>query len=127
MVPISGHDAWRLEDTCRWYLLEVSDADLTQDRAILTMDIIRQGRVRDFLGFNRARHAVIEAAILATRLTLLSKIKVTDQMETLRTWVQKTGGAQESEAMDIVWKYMQNHWNSAGSCPESRNEIISNS
>ena len=127
MVPISGQGAWRLEDTCRWYLLELTDADLAQDRANLTMDIIGQGNVRDFLGFNRARHAVIEGAILATRLTLLSKIEISDQMATLRTWVQKTGGPKESEAMDLLWEHMQRHWSPSGSRPENRNEIISKS
>ena len=33
--------------------------------------MVDQGRLRDFFGFNRAKHAVIEAAILATRLSLL--------------------------------------------------------
>ena len=34
-------------------------------------ETVAEGRRRDFFGLNRAKHAVVEAAILATRVPLL--------------------------------------------------------
>ena len=39
--------------------------------ATLHCQVVADGRLRDFLGFNRAKHAVVEAAILATRVAHL--------------------------------------------------------
>ena len=36
------------------------------------LPVVDEGRLRDFFGFNRAKHAVVEAAILATRIAFLS-------------------------------------------------------
>ena len=54
--------------------------------------MVGEGRVRDFFGFNRAQHAVLEAAILATRVGLLPAGEIFAQLERLRPLVAKTGG-----------------------------------
>jgi hypothetical protein len=51
-----------------------------------------------FAGFNRAQSAVIEAAILVSRLNMLPQEKIDAEMAYLRIAVEKTAGARELEA-----------------------------
>src|SRR5437867_4293937 len=60
-----------LQDACRYYEFCVTALDDRQDRASIEARVVYAGRLRDFFGFNRAKHAVLEAAILATRTALL--------------------------------------------------------
>jgi hypothetical protein len=59
-----------------------------------------------FLGFNRAQAAVIEAAILVSRLEMLPRDKIEKEIAYLQIAVGKTAGAAEQEAwqwlMDLV-------------------------
>ena len=57
---------------------------------------------RPFIGYNRARHAVVEAAILSTRLHLLGAEEVGRQMALLAPLVEKTGGSREREAWEAI-------------------------
>jgi hypothetical protein len=53
-----------------------------------------------FRGFNRAQAAVIEAAILVSRLRLLPRDKIDREMNYLETAVNKTASPIEAEAWD---------------------------
>ncbi len=56
-----------------------------------------------FPGFNRAQAAVIEGAVLVTRLHLLPADKVDAEMAYLQTAIDKTAGPAEAEA----WRWLQ--------------------
>ncbi|MFN0050617.1 MAG: DUF447 domain-containing protein, partial [Planctomycetales bacterium] len=64
------------------------------------------GRLRDFFGFHRARHAVLEGAILATRVHLLSPGEIQSEFDRLKTIVHKTAGPREREAFDMLREYV---------------------
>jgi len=51
-----------------------------------------------FRGFNRAQSAVIEAAILASRLSLLPREKIEREIAYLAIGIEKTAGSRETEA-----------------------------
>lgn len=51
-----------------------------------------------FLGYNRAQAAVLEAAILSTRLKMLTPEKILGEMNYLAIAISKTAGAAEREA-----------------------------
>lgn len=53
-----------------------------------------------FPGFNRAKAAVLEAAILVSRLNMLPWEKVDREIEYLRIAIDKTAGDEEREAWD---------------------------
>lgn len=55
-----------------------------------------------FHGFNRAQAAVIEAAILASRLHMLPREKVDTEMAYLAIAIAKTAGPQELEAWEWI-------------------------
>jgi len=60
--------------------------------------VVRQALHAPFAGFNRAQAAVVEAAILVSRLDLLPREKVEKEMAFLATAVSKTAGPAEEEA-----------------------------
>jgi uncharacterized protein len=61
-------------------------------------EILHREQHAPFEGFNRARNAVLECAILLTRLHLLPREKIDREIEYLAIAVEKTAGAREREA-----------------------------
>lgn len=64
----------------------------------MAVEVVHTEIVREFFGFNRAKHAVLEAAILATRIGLLPRSEIESEFERLAVIVKKTGGQQEHQA-----------------------------
>lgn len=95
-----------LADACRWYEFRVRSLDDREPRTRIECVVQQTGRGRDFLGFNRANHAVIEAAILATRLHLLDAQTVRDELQRLSVIVDKTAGSQQRRAFDFLRSYV---------------------
>jgi hypothetical protein len=91
-----------LSDACRWYEFEIVEIDDHDDRAEMSAKVVHSGRLRDLFGFNRAKHAVLEAAILATRVHLLPQDEILHQFELLKVPVHKTAGPRETEAFDLL-------------------------
>jgi hypothetical protein len=69
--------------------------------------VVHRGTRREFLGFNRARNAVIEAAIHVTRLHLLPRAFIESELERLQVIVDKTAGPAEREAMALLADYVR--------------------
>lgn len=69
--------------------------------------VVHAERIRDFFGFNRGKHAVVEAAILASRVQLLSPQILFAEMERLRIPVDKTGGEREHQAFDLLERFVR--------------------
>ncbi len=63
-----------------------------------------------FLGFNRAQAAVIEAAILVSRLNFLPRQKIEQEMAYLEIAVSKTSGPAEVEAWHWLKKKVADHF-----------------
>jgi hypothetical protein len=99
-------DGLILADACRWYAFRVRSIDESQPRSQIVADVVDRGRVRDFFGFNRAKHAVVEAAILATRVGLLPRGEIAAEFARLAAPVQKTGGEQELRAFEFLQGYV---------------------
>jgi uncharacterized protein len=102
LVPAVKVRGQVLRDACRFYEFRVRDMDARGERVRIDVDVVHTGRLRDFFGFNRAKHAVVEAAILATRLAILPREHITAEYEKLAVIVDKTGGAQEKEAFAFL-------------------------
>ena len=66
-----------------------------------------------FEGLNRAKAAVIEAAILVSRLDFLPRDKVEREIEYLRIAVEKTAGAAEQEAWGWLMEKIRGHYAAA--------------
>jgi hypothetical protein len=94
-----------LADCCRWYEFEVRELDDSHERAEMLARVIHTGRRREFFGFNRAKHAVLEAAILATRVHLIAREEILSELNRLKPAVSKTGGPAEIEAFALLEGY----------------------
>jgi len=64
--------------------------------------LLRLATHAPFMGFNRAQAAVIEAAILVSRLDMLPRDKIEQEIAYLQIAVNKTAGAAEQEA----WQWL---------------------
>ena len=106
LTPTPDGKGWYLADACRWYAFRVVSLDDRQERTEIVADVTDRGTLRDFFGFNRAKHAVIEAAILATRLHLHGREKVLADFANLKVLVDKTGGEQERRAFEFLQAYV---------------------
>lgn len=98
-----------LRESCYYYEFAVRRVSEEGERAEFWVEVVSQGRLRDFLGFNRGKNAVIEATILATRVRLHDPHRIQEELERLSTIVQKTGGPKEKQAMELVMEYVRTH------------------
>lgn len=78
-------------------------------RPRLTCRVVHRGRHAPFEGFNRAQAAVIEGAILVSRLFMLPRAEVERQMAHLAIAVAKTAGPAEQEAWDWLEAAVRAH------------------
>jgi hypothetical protein len=98
-----------LEAACSWYELEVETIDSTPPRSRIDARVVHRGRGREFIGFNRAKHAVLEAAILATRVHMLPATQIKEELDRLEVLVEKTAGPREHEAWALLRRYVAEH------------------
>ena len=106
MRPASAIDGSVIEDANAWR--EVVVTDIVPDSGGLPRSRVRARVVasgvgeRQPLGLCRARHAAVEASILASRLKWLGAEHVRTELDRLQELVDKTAGPRERAAMDYV-------------------------
>lgn len=105
LEAIEGFPVSRLADCCRWRAFEIDEARW-DERATLRTKTVATGRVRDFFGFNRAKHAVLEATILATRKHMIERAEIERQLVALRPLVEKTASPREVAAFQLIEEYV---------------------
>jgi hypothetical protein len=106
---------------CRWYGLQVVDQVVDTERAQFQCRVVAGGTLREYFGLNRGKHAVLEAAILATRVHLLPPDEIAEQFAKLRPWVEKTGALVEHQAFEMLSQYVQeNAGSKSGGSPALR-------
>jgi hypothetical protein len=96
-----------LTGACRYYEFRVTELDDQEARTAIRVETVAEGRLRDFFGLNRAKHAVVEAAILATRTGFLPPDEILAEYRKLAVLVEKTGGAAEHMAFDLLTDHVR--------------------
>ncbi|MGO9469454.1 MAG: DUF447 domain-containing protein [Isosphaeraceae bacterium] len=107
-----------LLDACRYHEFRVVELDEREDRATIAVETVAQGRLRDFFGFNRAKHAVVEAAILATRTDWLPLGEIIEEFRRLAVPVDKTGGPRERAAFTLLHRHVRQAASRCGLDPD---------
>jgi uncharacterized protein len=81
---------------------ELAVTSVTEDaqRPRFHCRVVHRASHAPFEGFNRAQAAVVEAAILVSRLDLLPREQIEQEMAYLANAVRKTAGPSEQEAWD---------------------------
>lgn len=105
--PATHVQGFVLQDACRYYEFRVRSVDTREARVRIDCEVVAHGRLRDFFGFNRAKHAVVEAAILATRTAILPLAEIESDFKKLAVIVAKTGGPQEHEAFQLLQDHVR--------------------
>jgi hypothetical protein len=107
LLPASAIRGRVLAEACRAYEFRVVSMNERGERVTFLAEVVQLHRLRDFFGFNRAMHAVLEAAILATRIQLLPLEEIEREYERLSVIVAKTGGPREQEAFAFLRQYVR--------------------
>ncbi|WP_437228212.1 DUF447 domain-containing protein [Planctomicrobium sp. SH661] len=109
LIPAARVSGSVIADACRWYEFEVTAIDDSRPRSEIETRVVHVGLNREFWGFNRAKHAVLETAILATRLHLVPREEINRQLEQFAVIVDKTAGEQEQTAFAFLEQWINNH------------------
>ncbi len=110
---LTGHRSWPtsaceviegryLSDALSHIELERLHFEDNDPRAKFVGKIVSDITHAPFRGFNRAQSAVIEAAVLTSRLTMLPAEKIQQEMAYLQIAIDKTAGERELEA----WQWL---------------------
>jgi len=106
-VPAVAIPGVVLADCCSWREVTVASLDSTPPRSRIDTRVVHHGTNRDFIGFNRACHAVLEAAIYATRVHMLPRDFLDSELQRLQVIVDKTAGPREFEAMALLAEFIR--------------------
>ncbi|MBN9509337.1 MAG: DUF447 family protein [Alphaproteobacteria bacterium] len=90
--------------------MAVVAVDESAERPRFHLRVVHRATWAPFAGFNRAQAAVVEAAILVSRLTMLPREKVEREIAYLQIAVDKTAGAAEREAWDWLMAAVSAHY-----------------
>ncbi len=115
-VPAERVDGRIVADACRWYEFEVTEHQVEGPRHRLACRTVALGRGRDFWGFNRARHALIEGAILLSRADRIEPQTLRDEFARLAVPIDKTAGTAERE----LWTWLYRELARRTATPSSR-------
>jgi uncharacterized protein len=94
-------------NACFWHEVAVVSRGGSDERAELHCRVLHKGLQKNFLGFCRAGNAVIEATILASRLSFFDSDAVNQKMIQYSEIVNKTGGISEKQAIELIQNYIQ--------------------
>ncbi len=100
---------WVIPSACHWYHLQVTQWDLSEMRSQATATPRDSSVLRPFWGWNRAKHAILEATILATRLHLADRQSINEDLKRLEAAIEKTAGHRELEAWQMLQDYFASH------------------
>ncbi len=93
--------------------LKVEQVEEDEQRPRFHCQVVFEASHAPFQGFNRAQAAVIEAAILASRVAMLPREKIERELAYLQIAVEKTAGAREHEAWRLVVEKIEEHFKHA--------------
>ncbi len=109
LTDIEGWPAPRLSCALAHAELEILRIEDDEIRPRFICRVRHTESHRPFLGMNRARAAVLEAAILATRVQRLPREKIESEIAYLQISIDKTAGDAEREAWEMVMKKIAAH------------------
>jgi len=101
--------AVRLACALEHLLLRLDEVDDDLERPTLGLLRVHEARHGPWRGFNRAQAAVIEGAVLVSRLRMLPPDKIVTEMRYLQIAIDKTAGDAEREAWGWLQEAVERH------------------
>ena len=111
-VPVNAPDgstAARLACAHSHALLSLAEAGADAQRPTLRLVRMHEAQHSAYPGFNRAQAAVIEGAVLVSRLHLLPREKVAGELAYLQIAIERTAGPEELEAWSWLLEAVARH------------------
>jgi hypothetical protein len=96
--PATRVKGWVIEIALMHQEVEVERVEEDSQRPRFLCRVVHEAAPGAFRGFNRAQAAVIEGAILVSRLHLLPRDRIEREIAYLSIAIEKTAGAREREA-----------------------------
>ncbi|HET8609781.1 MAG TPA: DUF447 domain-containing protein [Burkholderiales bacterium] len=109
LVPATAVRCLRLEAALAHDELRLERIEDDTLRPRLLCHVVQRANHKPFRGFNRAQAAVIEAAVLVSRLDMLPHEKIDAEIAYLTIAIDKTAGAAEREAWDWLMQKIAAH------------------
>lgn len=109
LLPADQVTGYRLANTLAHNELKLLRVEDDPIRPQLFMQVVNEVQHIPFRGFNRAQAAVIELAVLVSRLKRLPMDKVNQEMEYLSIAIEKTAGQHEHQAWEWLVEAVSNH------------------
>ncbi|MCQ8783160.1 DUF447 domain-containing protein [Mangrovibrevibacter kandeliae] len=109
LTPVEGCAVPRLEAALAHDVLAVERVTEDATRPRFHCRVAASASHAPFTGLNRARAAVLELAILVSRLTMLPRDKIESEVAYLRIAIDKTGGAAERQAWGWLMERVEAH------------------
>ncbi len=97
---------WVLRDSTEYFALRVTKWDTSQPRAVADCIVAKREFVRPFWGWNRAKHSLLELAVVVSRIGILDANEVRRIFELHSEIVHKTGGPEELLALELLSQAM---------------------
>ncbi len=109
LMPAEYITGFRLADVLAHKELKLVKVQDDQLRPQLFLKVVHEVQHQPFQGFNRAQAAVIELAVLVSRLKRLPMEKINQEMSYLTIAIEKTAGPRELEAWQWLVEAVDNH------------------
>jgi uncharacterized protein len=108
-VAVDGYPVPRLASAIAHSVLEVVSVQDDGVRPRLYCRVVAEMMHAPFTGFNRAKAAVLELAILVSRLGMLPLEKIEREIAYLKIAIDKTAGPEEEEAWHWLMQRVDSH------------------
>lgn len=107
LVPARRISGMAIGTACSSFEFRVQSMTQEGSRWYVNCEILQGNLQRVFPGYNRAQFAILETTILATRMDWLPVDVVRRQRTEYRELVNKTAGAREREAWELVDQWIE--------------------
>lgn len=109
VVAIEDCPVPRLQAALSHSVLQVVSVEQDETRPRYFCKVVAEAMHAPFTGMNRARAAVLELAILVSRLHMLPKEKIDAEIAYLTIAIEKTSGPEERQAWDWLMERVNQH------------------
>ena len=113
LLPLAPFAGQRLACALRHLQLRLAMRQDDAQRPLLHLAVLAQAEHAPFIGLNRAQAAVVEGAVLVSRLHLLPADKLCREMDYLQIAIDKTAAAEELQAWGWLRAAVAAHLHSA--------------
>jgi hypothetical protein len=110
LVPSETIGVPRLKDALSHWELRVVERVEDELRPRFRCRVLHKGNHRPFPGYTRAKFAVIEAAILSSRLDMLPREKVESELAYLKIAISKTASPEDLEAWNWLTRKIDDYY-----------------